>query len=37
VTIRNPARAKDPATATQEPLLHCALDAPPQRIVAAGS
>jgi MFS family permease len=37
VTIRNPARAKEPATAPQEHLLHCALDAPPQRIVAASS
>ena len=37
VTIRNPARAKEPAAAPQEHLLHCALDAPPQRIVAASS
>jgi EmrB/QacA subfamily drug resistance transporter len=37
VTIRNPARAKEPAAAPQEHLLHCALDAPPQRIVAAST
>jgi EmrB/QacA subfamily drug resistance transporter len=36
VTIRNPARTKAPAAAPQEQLLHCALDAPPQRTVAAG-
>ena len=30
VTIRNPARAKAAAAARRGPLLHCALDAPPQ-------
>ncbi|MBO0818519.1 MAG: hypothetical protein J2P30_25575 [Actinobacteria bacterium] len=36
-TIRNPARAKGGVAAPQEQLLHCALDAPPQRTVAASS
>jgi hypothetical protein len=34
-TIRNPARAEEGKGTAQRSLVHCALDAPPQRATAA--